>query len=144
MNNSIFLVQTDTTAGFLSKSSHKLSEAKRRKKGKEYLHSLSSFRELKESVRVPKKWRRRVRNSEKVTYLYKSIAYRVVNSGEHSRFLKRFGEMLSTSANISGDKFNREKTRDIADIICEDNRGIYESSSSEIVLLGREKRRRLR
>jgi tRNA A37 threonylcarbamoyladenosine synthetase subunit TsaC/SUA5/YrdC len=142
MNNSIFLVQTDTTAGFLSKSSHRLSEAKRRKKGKEYLHSLSSFRELKK--RVPKKWRRRVRNSEKVTYLYKEIAYRVVNSGEHHKFLKRFGEMLSTSANISGESFNMEKTTKIADIICEDSRGIYESSSSEIVLLGREKRRRLR
>jgi tRNA A37 threonylcarbamoyladenosine synthetase subunit TsaC/SUA5/YrdC len=130
----VILVQTDTTAGFLSKSGEALAERKEREKGKEFLRVSSSFNAL---PRVPKKFRRSVRRSEKTTFVYPNgTAIRVV-SGEHRYFLDRFGTLFSTSANISGEKFHRETAEKLADSICETAEGFSEKSSSKIIKLHR-------
>jgi len=145
MNDKVFLVQTDTTAGFLSKSSDRLANIKKRPEGKPFLVATSSFQRLKRLVRVPKKHRKKVRKSDKTTFIYRDIdAIRVVKNGRHHNFLERFGDFYSSSANISGDRFNLEKVTEISDLICEDKRGFFESGSSQIIKLGKIKRRRLR
>ena len=66
----VYLVQTDTTVGFSSSSDEKLSAIKQRPQSKKILHTIDSFKILQEYTRVPKKFRKRVRNSKKTTFIY--------------------------------------------------------------------------
>ncbi len=145
MNSPVFLVQTDTTIGFLSKNSANIDIKKRRLPEKEYLQTVSSFKNLKNYARIPNKFKKFVRNSNKTTFIYpnnKSI--RVIQNNEHKEFLEYFGDFYSSSANISGEKFNDEVARNLADIICEDSRGFFESQPSKIYKIGRENIRKIR
>jgi len=139
------LIQTDTTVGFISKNSEILAKRKNRPTGKEFLKVIASFRELKNIVRVPKKFRRKIRYSKKTTFIYKnSISVRVVKDGEHNRFLKKYGYFFSSSANISGDRFERDIAENLADIICEDKRGFFEITPSKIVKIEKNRAIRIR
>lgn len=142
----IYLVQTDTTAGLLSQSSERLAEIKKREPGKPFIEVVADFQELQKRVRVPKNHRRRVRQLNKTTCIYpaKNKAIRVVKEGSHHEFLKRFGWMYSTSANLSGQKFDLEFSVGACDIVVVDDQGFRENPSSRIYRLGKKKLQVLR
>jgi tRNA A37 threonylcarbamoyladenosine synthetase subunit TsaC/SUA5/YrdC len=145
LSDGLILIQTDTTVGFLSKSSELLREKKRRPAGKEFLKVTSSLKSLKNIARVPLKFRRELRYSRKTSYVFPNgQSCRLVNFGEHRDFLKERGVFFSTSANISGDKFQREIAENLSDFICEDWRGLKETQPSQIFKLGRKREKRLR
>jgi tRNA A37 threonylcarbamoyladenosine synthetase subunit TsaC/SUA5/YrdC len=139
----ISLVQTDTTAGLLSQNAKKLAERKKRKEGHQFLEVTSSFKSLKKIVRVPQKFRNLVRRSKKRTFIYKNRAIRVINN-KHKNFLEKTDFLYSTSANISGEKFNLEIAETLADNICSEIGGFSEKSSSQIIKLEKTKRSFLR
>jgi tRNA A37 threonylcarbamoyladenosine synthetase subunit TsaC/SUA5/YrdC len=140
----VSLVQTDTTAGLLSKSSQKLSERKKRKEGHNFLEVTPFFRELQKEVRVPKKFRNLVRRSKKRTFVYPNgKAIRVV-SGEHKEFFEKSHLLFSTSANISGEKFDLKTAYNLADNICFELDEFSEKTSSQIIQLSKEKKKFLR
>ncbi|QOG13321.1 Sua5 YciO YrdC YwlC family protein [Arcobacter sp. FWKO B] len=122
-HSSLFLVQTDTTVGFLSKTLDKLYTSKQRDKSKKILQEVDSFHTLTTLTRVPSKYKKLVRNSIKTTFIYPNgDSFRVVDKNSHHYpFISKFKTMYSTSANISGGEFNEEFARSKADIIVEDS-----------------------
>lgn len=66
----IFLAQTDTTAGFLSKDFRELNRAKRREQDQPCVLTTAKFSELKNFVRVPQKFKNFVRRAKKTTFIY--------------------------------------------------------------------------
>ena len=141
----VYLVQTDTTVGFLSQNKERLSEIKNRPVEKPFLISVDSFDTLKKFARVPKKFKKRVRRTRKTTFVYPNgKAARVVQEERHRSFLKRFGWMYSTSANRSGKRFERGFAFESCDVIVEDERGFFEGETSRILKISRKKIRRLR
>ena len=117
--NSLILAQTDTTVGFLSKNPNLINIKKNRQGKKGLIKVVSSFKELNDEVRVPKKFRKYIRHSKQTTFIYAkhNKAIRVVLEGIHHDFLKRFKSFYSSSANISGSYFIQEVAEDLADII---------------------------
>ncbi|HHD77618.1 MAG TPA: Sua5 YciO YrdC YwlC family protein [Campylobacteraceae bacterium] len=143
--NLVYLVQTDTTAGFLSQNAQALSKAKGRDPHMPFLMSVSSFAKQKGYVRTPKRFRKEVRRARKTTYLYPcKKAVRVVGEGKHHRFLKKFTFMYSTSANAHGARFALSYALQKADVIVEDGAGFFEGAPSSIFRLGRRKKIALR
>jgi tRNA A37 threonylcarbamoyladenosine synthetase subunit TsaC/SUA5/YrdC len=151
----IFLVQTDTTVGFLSKNDHKLAKIKNRNLNKKFIQVTSSFKLLKNQVRIPNKFKKMIRNSSKKTFVYpkfsrldnlnQNIGIRVVSrENKHHYFLKKYGEFYSSSANLSGEKFSYDFAFDSATAICENKQGLFETKSSKIIKVKREKKRLLR
>ena len=131
--NLIYLIQTDTIAGFLSKNEKRLREIKKRSLKKPFLINACDFKTLKTLSRVPKKFKKRVRREKKATFIYKnSKAVRIVFDKDFYNFLKRFKWLYSTSANRSGEKFEINFALENADIIVEDKRGFNSSSPSKI------------
>lgn len=143
--DAIFLMQTDTTVGFLSQNAKHLETVKSRLPGKQFLKvyaSLDAYTSA--SGRVPLQYKRHLRHAKQTTFIIKGEAFRIVASGPHHHFLKPYGWMYSTSANRSGEGFDRDYCEAHADVIVEDSRGLYESSASTILKLGRTRCRRLR
>lgn len=139
------MVQTDTTVGFLCADDERLAQIKKRDPKKPFLISVSSFEKLKKITRVPKAHKNLVRKSQKRTFVYPNKkAVRVVNSSVHKKFLDNFDYIYSTSANESGKPFSLLYAKDKADIIVEDKRGFFEGEASEILLLLKSKKRRIR
>lgn len=139
----LYLAQTDTTAGLLSQDLARLNSAKKRPLDKPSLIALPSFASLKEIARVPQKHRRKVRASQKITYLYpNSLAIRVVKSTEHKKFLDILGWAYSSSANLHGGKFDLSWAKSVADEIVSDE--LFEGEASMMIRLNRTKARRLR
>ncbi|SMC09224.1 Sua5/YciO/YrdC/YwlC family protein [Nitratiruptor tergarcus] len=136
----VYLAQTDTTVGFLSQDSEKLAQIKKRPPSKPFLIAVSSLKNLQKFVRVPKKHKNLVRRAKKTTFIYPNgKALRVINSGEHYKFLQKFCWFYSTSANESGKRFEREWAIKRADIVVEDWRGLYESEPSKIFKLSKKR-----
>ena len=141
----IYLAQTDTTVGFLSQDAKRLAALKGRPAGKPFLMEVASFKELKKRARVPKKFRRYVRNAKRSTFVYpNSHAIRVVKEELHLRFLKKFGWMYSTSANPSGGRYDPTFALSVADVVVVDKRGLFEGAPSRIVRLGKISKYKLR
>lgn len=105
--NSIYLVQTDTTVGFSSFDDEKLSNIKQRDNKQKILKTIDSFTTLNSFVRVPKKFRRIVRNSKKTTFIYPNLnSFRVISKDElFHDFIKKFKVLSSTSANYTKKEF---------------------------------------
>ncbi|MFP4485377.1 MAG: Sua5/YciO/YrdC/YwlC family protein [Campylobacterales bacterium] len=145
MTNGLFLAQSDTTVGFLSFEKKTIAKAKRRDENKPILITTSSFKKLLRLTRVPSSFKRRVRNSKKTTFIYPSLeAIRVVNHGLHSEFLEKTEFMYSSSANLSGKRFDEALAKELADIEVLDSRGYFEDKPSSLIKLGKKKARRLR
>ena len=135
MNNSlIFLVQTDTTVGFLSNDSIKISSIKNRPSSKKILQEVDSFKTLKNKLRIPKNFRKQIRNSNITTYIYpNNESYRVVsNQSNHHRFIKKFNILYSSSANITKHKFDIKYALEKSDISLNTNEDYSEKKPSKI------------
>jgi len=141
----LYLVQTDTTVGFLSRDAHKLALAKQRDPAQPFLISTAYFRIQKRLARTPRKYRKEVRRARKTTYLYPNKkAIRVVSEGPHHRFLANFAWLYSTSANLHGAPFDYGYALSRADVVVEDRRGFCASHASAIFRIGKRRKRRLR
>lgn len=143
--NPIYLIQTDTTVGFLSKSKNRLNLAKKRDLATPCIQAVSSFEKLKKLVHVPKKHRNFIRKSKKTTFIYpnkKSI--RVVKDGVHELFLKDFEFMYTTSANITTKHFDEKQARSIADITIENESGFFETNPSKMYKIGKSRIKKVR
>jgi len=132
--NRVYLVQTDTTVGFLSSNDKKLSSIKQRPSTQKMIQVVDSFSTLKQLVRIPKKFRKTVRNSSQATFIYPNEnSYRVVDTNsQHHSFINKFGIMYSTSANITKQKFDKSYAQDKCDVWVEDNNAYSETSPSHI------------
>ncbi|WQY72173.1 Sua5 YciO YrdC YwlC family protein [Helicobacter pylori] len=140
----VYLVQSDTTIGLLSKDSEKLNALKKRPKNQSVLIESTDFSILKSLVRVPNAFKSLIRRSAKTTFIYpNSKAVRVVK-GRHGDFLKRFKTLYSTSANLTRCAYDKEIAFSLADVIVSDERGLFESSSSKIFRLYKNKKVRVR
>ena len=145
LTKKVFLVQTDTTVGFVSTQADKLCEIKGRPSDKAFVSVTSSFKKLKTLVRVPKNHTNTIRRSKKTSFVYaNNRAIRVVKEDEHSNFLKKFSWVYSSSANASGNSFDKEFACAKSDIIVETNKGLFEGESSSLYRLYKDKKQRLR
>ncbi|WQY09108.1 Sua5 YciO YrdC YwlC family protein [Helicobacter pylori] len=140
----VYLAQSDTTIGLLSKDSEKLNALKGRPKNQSVLIESADFSILKSLVRVPNAFKSLIRRSAKTTFIYpNSKAVRVIK-GRHGDFLKRFKTLYSTSANLTRCAYDKEIAFSLADVIVSDERGLFESSSSKIFRLYKNKKVRVR
>ncbi len=141
----LFLVQTETTVGFLSQDSEKLATSKQRNKKQPFIKCVDSLKTLQEFTRVPKKFKNRVRRSNRTTFIYPNgEALRVVKDEEHLKFLKKLRWAYSSSANLTKKTFDEKYAKQKADIIVEDSRGFFESKPSKMIKINRQKARKLR
>lgn len=145
MESRVLLAQTDTTVGFLSQDGEKLNRIKQRPLGKSFLISFADFRTFKaHKGRIPKRFKAEVRRSRGVTYVVKNRAFRVIQEPLHRKILQPYGWLFSTSANLSGHRFERDFAEKNADIIIEDRRSLQEHPPSAIIKLTNRRKRRLR
>ncbi len=136
MQTKIYLAQTDTTVGFLSKSVKRLNKIKNRSTNKPCIKVVASLDDLKRHVRVPNNHKNLVRRSKKSTFIYPNgQSFRVVTSSPHKDFVKKHGWLYSTSANLSGYEFDESWARSVADEVVGD--GFASFSPSNIVKLGK-------
>ncbi len=139
----IYLVQTDTTAGFLSKDLRVLNRLKNRDENTPCLITTAKLYELKNLARVPNSFKNLVRRAKKTSFIYpNSKAIRVVKEGKHSEFLAKFSWLYSTSANAHGQKFDESWAKKKADKLI--GACFFESEPSRIYRLSRTKKRRIR
>jgi len=141
----IFLAQTDTTIGLLSKDYKKLNRVKKREERKPVLIEVDSLDTLKKFVRVPKKFRNRVRRSKKITYIYPNKkSFRVVKDKWHLKFLKKYKWLYSTSANLNKKDIDLKWAESVADVVVIDKRGFKVFSPSKIFRLSKKYIKRVR
>ncbi|WP_086282901.1 Sua5/YciO/YrdC/YwlC family protein [Campylobacter devanensis] len=114
----IYLAQTDTTAGFLSKDLKELNSIKHRPLNQPCLICVSKFKNLQNFSRVPKKYKNLIRRTKKTTFIYpNSQAIRVVKDHPHTKLLDKLGWAYSTSANPHKKGFDIEFAVANADVI---------------------------
>ena len=143
--NKIYLTQTDTTAGFLSQDFKKLNKIKNRPLNQKILKEVDSLKTLKKFVRVPNKFKKQIRRAKKTTFIYKKgDSFRVVRDEKHLEFLKKFKWMYSTSANVTGEKFDKEWAMKQADIVIENEKGLFEGEASKIYKINNFKIKKIR
>ncbi len=140
----VYLVQTDTTVGFLSQSRERLLHVKQRPSEKPFLRVFDSCREFKKQMRVPNAHKNRFRRSRATTFVVKNEACRLVSHPRHTRFLEPFGWCYSTSANASGSSYDATFAHIHADIIVEDERGLFEAAPSRMLRISHKRQVRLR
>ncbi len=144
--NLVYLVQTDTTVGFCSANYKKLNSIKNRVENQKVLATIDSFKTLQKYTRVPKKYRKLVRNTKKTTFIYPNQdSFRVIdkNSNYHN-FIKKFSLLYSSSANKTKEKFSYKYAKNLANIEVIDKNGFYESSASKIFRLYKKRVKKLR
>lgn len=145
LQNKLWLVQTDTTVGFLSQDATRLAWVKERPADKHFVSVTASFKILKTLCRVPVMHRRQVRRSEKTSFGYTNgRAIRVVKDARHARFVKPFEWFYSTSANEKALSYSEAFAFSKSDIIVEAREGLYEGEASRIYRLGRAAKKRMR
>ena len=141
----VILAQTDTTVGFLSQDADKLSEIKERPSNKPFIQSFDSLRTYTQmGGRVPNRHKSRLRRSKSTSYVINNIAIRVVSEGQHHQLLSKHSWLYSTSANEKGKTYKRSFAEQKADIVIEDERGLFEGTASNIYKINHKKIRRLR
>jgi len=141
--NKIYLTQTDTTVGFLSQNKNKLNQIKKRPLNQKILREVDSLDTLKSFVRVPNRFKNKIRRAKKTTFIYPNgESFRVVKDKKHLEFLHKFQWMYSTSANLTGEKFNKNFAIKKADIIVGYN--FFEGEPSTIYKLSKTKIKKVR
>ena len=140
----VYLIQTDTTVGFLSQSQDRLCSVKKRPTNKPFLKAISRFDCLQSIGRVPKRFRSYVRRSKRTSFILPNgQSFRKV-SGVHQRFIKRFGWIYTTSANRHGDKFDEKFAKNVCDVVVETDKNFFESKPSSIWKLHKNKKVKIR
>ncbi len=143
--STVYLTQTDTTVGFVSQDNISLSLAKQRNINQPSIICVSSHQKQKKLARVPKKFRKKVRRTKQTTFLYSNKkAIRVVKSGEHHAFLKKFFFQYSSSANKNNANFKLDYAKKHSDVWIETFSGYKEQRASSILKLGKNKIHKLR
>ena len=141
MDKQLFLTNTDTTIGFISKSKEILDITKNRPRDKRYIQALPSLKALKK--RVPKIHKKRVRRATKTTFIIdKNYSFRTIKDRNHNLLLKRLKRAYTTSANKSGKEYNYSYAIKKADIILYPLNTI--STPSQILKLGKIKLKKIR
>ena len=98
----LFLAQSDTTAGFLSKSKNKITSIKQSKQDKPILVESSSLRAIKAQSRIPTIIKKSIRRQQKTTFIFQNgKSFRLIDKGMHSVFLSNLKQLYSSSANLS-------------------------------------------
>lgn len=139
----IYLAQTDTTAGFLSKDYKEINLAKKREINKPCIITSTYLTSLKNLARVPNRFKNQVRKAKKTTFIYKNqISFRLVNDNKHSLFLKNFKYLYSSSANLHGYEFNINYAKNIANIIVDLD--LAQKSSSKMFKINNSKLKQIR
>ena len=69
IKNTVFLVQTDTTVGLLSKNAKRLGFIKKRDDKKLFIKSVATFKELKKEVHIPDNFKKTVRRKKRTTFV---------------------------------------------------------------------------
>lgn len=145
IKDKVFLIQTDTTVGFLSQNSLRLAQIKEREDNKPFVQVTNSFKTLKKIARIPNKHKLRVRRSKMTTFAYaNNKAVRVVKDKKHASFIKPFEWFYSTSANERSLAYTQDFAFSKSDIIVQDKKGLYEGEASKIYRLENSKIKRLR
>ncbi len=140
----VYLVQTDTTAGFLSQSASRLARAKGRSESKPFLKVISGFSLLIDIGRVPKRFKKEVRRSRKKSFILPNgNSFRYI-CGKHRDFVEKLQWCYSTSANFHGEPFNEKYAKEVCDVVVESKEGFYSAKASEIWRLGKVKKVRIR
>jgi len=141
----VILAQTDTTVGFLSQDAEKLAKIKDRPSHKPFIQSFDSLRTYTQmGGRIPNRYKSRLRRSKSTTYVVNNQAIRIVNEGQHHQLLSNYGWLYSTSANEKGKSFEMGFSEKKADLVIEDDRGLFEGIASNIYKINSKKIRRLR
>lgn len=142
----VYLVQADTTVGFSSDNDEKLSAVKQRPLTQKMLQTVDSFSTLSKNTRVPKEHRKRVRYAKRTTFIYPNLkSFRVIPiDDKFYDFIKKFGALYSTSANLTGNHFDEEFALKNSDIIVLTKDGFSEKISSSIYKLGKRKLKKIR
>ncbi len=118
MKTSLYLTPTDTTMGFVSQDSLKIDKAKNREPNKHYIRVVNSLETLKTFTRVPQKHKNRVRRSIQTTFIFpQGKSFRVVKDTKHNLLLNRVQWFYSSSANLSGAKYNELYAKKISEVI---------------------------
>ncbi len=139
----IYLAQTDTTAGFLSKDLKALNRIKNRDLNTPCLMTTTRFYQLKTLARVPNSFKNLVRRAKKTSFIYpNSKAIRIIKESKHSEFLANFSWLYSSSANPHGQNFDENWARKQADIIVDSH--FFEGEASKIYKLSRARKKRIR
>lgn len=143
----LFLAQTDTTAGFLSKDFKEINKAKKRALNTPCILTTAYFSELLAFVRVPNAHKNLVRKAKRTSFIYPNQkACRVINSGKHAEFLREFGCFFSSSANLHGRAFDATLARKIV----RENGGkiidekLFSGTPSRILKLGKKQIHKIR
>jgi tRNA A37 threonylcarbamoyladenosine synthetase subunit TsaC/SUA5/YrdC len=141
----IYFTQTDTTVGFLSQSEDRLYIKKNRDRNKKFIRVCNSLNTLQTFTRIPNKFKSKVRNSNKTTFLYPNQeAIRVVKDKEHLKFLNKIKWLYSSSANKSNEDFCLDFAIKSADVIIYTKRDFEDKEASKIFKITKKRIKRLR
>ncbi|MBZ7927916.1 Sua5 YciO YrdC YwlC family protein [Campylobacter sp. LH-2024] len=139
----IYLAQTDTTAGFLSKNLEEINILKGRAKDKPCLITSAKLSELQNLTRVPKGFKNLVRRAKKTTFIYPNHqAIRIVKDCKHAEFLSQNGFFYSSSANQHGKKFDEIWAKSVADVILD--QFFFEGTPSKILKIRGKRKLKIR
>ena len=136
----VYLVQTDTTVGFLSDSKEELAKAKNRPLSLPFITTVSSLKKLKKLRRVPKNHKKLIRRAKKTTFIFdKKLSIRVIKDKRHKKFVDRFEYIYSSSANRHKMSFDLNYAKEQADAIIYDTKEFYNSTPSKMLRVGKTK-----
>ncbi|MDQ7083587.1 MAG: Sua5 YciO YrdC YwlC family protein [Sulfurovum sp.] len=143
LKDKVFLTQTDTTIGFVSQNSSKISHIKQRPLDKYYIKAVNSLETLKSFVRVPQAHKNTVRRASKTTFILPNThSYRVIRDAHHLLLLNRLLWAYTSSANLSGQEYDEAFAREVSDIVIEPLSP--KSQASHIYKLGRKTLKKIR
>jgi len=118
MQKKLYVTQTDTTIGFISKEPEKIDKAKQRKPNKHYICVVDSLAMLKAFSRVPNRHKNAVRRAKRTTFIMPNgLSFRVVKNTKHNLLLERLGWAYSSSANLSGVNYSAVYAEEQAEVI---------------------------
>ncbi len=121
----------------MSLDDKKLAVVKNRPITQKTIRVVDSYQTLKNHTRIPKKHRKKVRNSKNTTFIYpQGESFRVIDKNSlHHKFIKKFKAMYSTSANESGYKFDINFATKNCDVEVILSTKYFETKASSIIKL---------
>lgn len=143
--NKIYLIQSDTTAGFVSKNYKAINALKGRNERTKCLITANSFLALKNLARVPKAHKILIRKAKKTSFIYaNNLCIRVSQNSEYNAFLSNFrgGFAYSSSANFHNSSFNEKWAKQKASEVIGEH--FFLAPASRIYKLGKTRIKKIR